>query len=214
MRGAAAPRRDRQPGLGGQPRGSRRPPPSSRGRPRPRACGPRPRTASSSTPVSTCGAPTMRRSLSSGVLTCTRRLPPALEALGEALLFDRVRAIGARPASPQDLRLGKTLPGLQRPVGLKASFSRCMNARSASEKINGMKSAFSSPMPCSPEIEPPTSAQTFMISRARRHHPRLLAGLARIVEDVRVQVAVAGVEDVADAQAVRGRRSRSRAAST
>src|SRR5262249_51304877 len=33
---------------------------------------------------------------------------------------------------------------------------------------------------------------------------RLLTGLAGIVEDVRVEVAVAGMEDVADAQAVRG----------
>ena len=39
-----------------------------------------------------------------------------------------------------------------------------MSARSAAEKMNGMKSAFSRPMPCSPEIEPPTSAHTFMIS--------------------------------------------------
>src|SRR5262249_39937088 len=68
------------------------------------------------------------------------------------------------PASPQDFLVGKTLPGLQSPVGLNAAFSRCMKARSASEKMNGMKSDFSSPMPCSPEIEPPTSAQTFMIS--------------------------------------------------
>ena len=36
------------------------------------------------------------------------------------------------------------------------------------------------------------------------HHTLLLARLARIVEDVRMQVAVAGVEHVADAQAVRG----------
>ena len=35
-------------------------------------------------------------------------------------------------------------------------------------------------------------------------HPRLLAGHARIVEDVRVEVAVARVEDVADAEAVLG----------
>src|SRR5213079_1628983 len=37
-----------------------------------------------------------------------------------------------------------------------------------------------------------------------RHHACLLARLARIVEDVRVEVAVAGVEDVPDAQAVSG----------
>jgi hypothetical protein len=37
-------------------------------------------------------------------------------------------------------------------------------ARSASEKIHGMKSRFSRPIPCSPEIEPPTSTQARMIS--------------------------------------------------
>ncbi len=40
---------------------------------------------------------------------------------------------------------------------------------------------------------------------ARRHHPRLRARLAGIVEEVRVQIAVAGMEDIADAEAM-GRR--------
>src|SRR5215472_12238259 len=40
---------------------------------------------------------------------------------------------------------------------------------------------------------------------ARLDHARFLAGDARIVEDVRVQVAVAGVEDVANAKAMRCR---------
>src|SRR5439155_19434889 len=38
----------------------------------------------------------------------------------------------------------------------------------------------------------------------RGHHARILARLARLIEDVRVEVAVAGVEDVPDAQAVSG----------
>ena len=63
-----------------------------------------------------------------------------------------------------------------------------------------MKSRFSRPMPCSPEIEPPTSAQDLHDLGAGRQHARLLARLARVVEDVRMEVAVARVEDVADAQ--------------
>src|SRR5438105_358851 len=68
------------------------------------------------------------------------------------------------PTSTHDFFVGKILPGLQSPPGLKASLRRRMNSRSAALKMKGMKSAFSSPIPCSPEIEPPTSAQTFMIS--------------------------------------------------
>ena len=85
-------------GLGGQP--------DDRGRPRrpmpgnTAASGVRPSThvrASSSTPVSTCAAPTMARSLSSSASGNAGVNRPRSEALGEALFFDRVRPVRDGP---------------------------------------------------------------------------------------------------------------------
>jgi hypothetical protein len=47
---------------------------------------------------------------------------------------------------------------------LNTALIAAIVARSASEKIHGMKSRFSSPMPCSPEIVPPASTHARMIS--------------------------------------------------
>src|SRR5437870_177567 len=62
------------------------------------------------------------------------------------------------PTSTHDFFVGKILPGLQSPRGLKASLRRRINSRSAALKMKGMTSAFSTPSPCSSSIEPTTSA--------------------------------------------------------
>ncbi len=98
--------------------------------------------------------------------------------------------------------MGKTLPGFASPAGSKRARSRCIAARSASPNISGIEHALSVPTPCSPVIEPPASTQASRISLASSLRPVGLALDALVVEDERVQVAVAGVEDVADAEAV------------
>ena len=64
------------------------------------------------------------------------------------------------------------------------------------------KSRFSRPTPCSPVIEPPSAMHSRRISAAQRLGAIVRAGVAAVEQDQRVQVAVAGVEDVGDADAV------------
>ena len=61
---------------------------------------------------------------------------------------------------------------------------------------------FSTPTPCSPVIEPPSAMHSRRISAAQRLGAIERARLAAVEQDQRVQVAVAGVEDVGDADAV------------
>src|SRR5262245_38537437 len=77
------------------------------------ASGVRPSTTygESSTPVRTFGAPTAARSLSSSA-SGNAASPPALEALGEALFFDRVRPVGDGPRLAAGLLGRKDLPGV------------------------------------------------------------------------------------------------------
>jgi hypothetical protein len=58
--------------------------------------------------------------------------------------------------------------------------------------------SFSTPTPCSPVTVPPTSTQSSRMSPAELLGALQLARDVGIVEDQRVQVAVAGVEDVGD----------------
>ena len=64
-----------------------------------------------------------------------------------------------------------------------------------------MRSRFSRPTPCSPVSTPPTSTHSFRISKPNASALVELAGHIRVVEDQRMQVAVAGVENIRDAQA-------------
>ena len=57
-------------------------------------------------------------------------------------------------------------------------------------------------MPCSPVMLPPSSTQARRISCPAGEDAPHLVGVALVVEQDRVDVAVAGVEDVGDAQAV------------
>src|ERR1700675_152312 len=66
---------------------------------------------------------------------------------------------GRTRISPQPLLKGKIFPGLREASGLKASWTRRMRSKSASEKRSGISSDFSMPTPCSPVSAPPTSTQ-------------------------------------------------------
>ena len=57
------------------------------------------------------------------------------------------------------------------------------------------------PTPCSPVIVPPTSMHSSRMLGAERLGLLQLAGLVGVEQDQRMQVAVAGVEDVRAAQA-------------
>ena len=115
----------------------------------------------------------------------------------------RADAGGTGPGtSPHSRGVGITLPGLASPAGSNAQRRRWNASRSASPNIFGMCFFLSTPTPCSPVIEPPASRQASRIrpdsSSARSASPSTRA----VVADERVQVAVAGVEDVGDDQPV------------
>ena len=68
--------------------------------------------------------------------------------------------------------------------------------------------ALSRPMPCSPVSEPPASRQAIRICDASSSARSASPSTCAVVEHQRMQVAVAGVEDVGDAQPVLARRAR------
>ena len=125
----------------------------------------------------------------------------------------RADARGTGPGtSPHSRGVGKTLPGLRARPDRSRVRTRCIASRSSSLNISGIAHALSVPTPCSPVIEPPASMQASRIGRASSSARSASPVDARVVEHERVQVAVAGVEDVADAQAVLARRARRSAA--
>ncbi len=100
---------------------------------------------------------------------------------------------------------GRTLWGLATPSGSNAARRRAWASRSSSPNCHGMKSRFSRPMPCSPDSTPPAASDARDDLVAGGVHPIEHAGLAGVEHEQRVQVAVAGVEDVHHEQVVRGR---------
>ena len=65
-----------------------------------------------------------------------------------------------------------------------------------------MRWIFSTPTPCSPVMVPPMSMQYFEHFLGGMQHVLHLRFVAIVVEEDRMDVAVAGVEDVVDIQAV------------
>ena len=102
--------------------------------------------------------------------------------------------------------VGSILRGLHRPSGLNAGRSRSIIARSSGENSFGMKSIFSTPMPCSPVTLPPHADALFQDLVAGRQHALHLVGVALVEQQDRMNVAVAGMEDVGDAQIDTSRR--------
>ena len=78
--------------------------------------------------------------------------------------------------------------------------------RSSGVNSCGMKSIFSTPMPCSPVTLPPSADALVQDLVAGRQHALHLIGVAFVEQQDRVNVAVAGMEDVADAHVVLLRR--------
>src|SRR6266850_2317631 len=153
----------------------------------------------SSTPASTWAGPTMARSLSS-----SGTMRPALEALRQALTLDGVGAVRHGPRLDARLAGGEHLAGIAEATGiergLEALHQREVGRREDERHEVGLL-----------EADAVLARDRAADLRAHLHDlgaggddTRLLTGLARVVEDVRVQVAVARVEHVADAQAVRG----------
>ena len=190
---------------------------AARRAPRPRgpaaaaAAAPRPRRSSDGAATSRAGTPPTTSSSVAGpdqvVERRAIRRPPRARPPGP----------GARPCAGRAPRrtaagVGKILPGLASPAGSNAHRTSCMVSRSSSVNIRGMYFALSMPTPCSPVIEPPYSTHRSRIapdtSSARSASPS-----TRVVEQhQRVQVAVAGVEDVRHPDAVARRRARAIAA--
>ena len=96
----------------------------------------------------------------------------------------------------------RACPGFMMPSGSKQRRSRAMKLRSASRVLQRHARALSRPTPCSPVTLPPMAQarlQQLLVDLLRPLH---LAGHPVVVEDHRVQVAVAGVEDVGDPEPV------------
>ena len=179
---------------------------------------PRPgrRPSASSTSVDHLAAGRRRRSLARRVGTGTRRsrgrASPGIRTPPRA----RPPAAGARPrcrpgTSPHSRGVGKTLPGLASPAGSNAHRSSCMVSRSSAVNMRGMCLALSDAHPVlAGDRAAVRDAQVedragHLLGRARPR-PR-----HRVVEEhQRVQVAVAGVEDVGHPDAGVGRQRRDR----
>ena len=114
----------------------------------------------------------------------------------------------AARAAPAGRRAGKTLAGLSSQAGSKTLFTRICWSRSAAVNWSGIRSRFSMPTPCSPVRQPPTSTQSFEDVGAGLLGLRELVGIVGVEEDQRMEVAVAGVEDVGDARGRSRRRCR------
>ncbi len=114
-------------------------------------------------------------------------------------------AVGAGDLAAQPRRREAPCRGSTSPFGSNARRSGCIVSRSSSPNISGIEHALSVPTPCSPVSEPPASMHASRISLGELLGPLRLALDRAVVEDERVEVAVAGVEDVADPEAVLGR---------
>ena len=103
--------------------------------------------------------------------------------------------LAAAAAQRQDLG------GVHPPLRVERLAGAAWASRSTWLNVRGMKSRFSSPMPCSPESTPPTATHASMIPcRPRGRAPP--ARVAAVERDQRVQVAVARVEHVHDHEVV------------
>ena len=88
------------------------------------------------------------------------------------------------------------LVGIAEPVGSNARRTRSITTRSSSENMSGIRHALSTPTPCSPVIEPPSSMQHVDDLLGELLRRLLGAVVGRVEQHERVKVAVAGVEDV------------------
>ncbi len=74
--------------------------------------------------------------------------------------------------------------------------------RSSGPNITSIRSRFSTPTPCSPVSTPPTSTHSRRMSEPNASAWSSSPGHVGVVENERMQIAVAGMEDIGDLQAV------------
>ena len=106
------------------------------------------------------------------------------------------------PGSTQRPGAGITLPGLLSPRGSNTCAQPPHPLQVGLAVQRPMYASFSRPMPCSPDSAPPIPITSRKMSSPGRAHPLDHPGLALVVQHHRVQVAVAGMEHVADGQLV------------
>ena len=164
------------------------------------------RAKSASVPMSGASSE-LRRSASkpaqsgAGSMTDSRLIPhPPRGVQGRRAYIAACRR-GARTSTccPAD---GKILWGLQRSSGSNTERTSSMALKSSAVKINGISATFSTPMPCSPVRLPPSFDAFPEDLSPGRHHPFGLVVIAFVIEKDGMDIAVAGVEDVADAEVV------------
>ena len=120
--------------------------------------------------------------------SASRPLPPGAAGTGPAP--HRRDAVSEAPCRDCRGRAGRTPPRTSR-----------MTSRSVGAEHLRHRVALVAPTPCSPVIDPPASTQYQRISPADVSGAIGLAGHAPVVADERMEIAVAGMEHVADAQA-------------
>ena len=98
--------------------------------------------------------------------------------------------------------------GLSSQSGSKADLIRRCWSSSTSVNCTRMRSRFSTPTPCSPVRQPPTSTQSCRMSAPNCLGAREAVRVVGVEHDERMQVAVAGMEDVGDLEPVAARSSR------
>ena len=107
-----------------------------------------------------------------------------------------------RPSSAQRRSCGNTFPGLSRWLGSKAHLTRICWSRSACvEHFRHQVALFHADAMLAGEHTADLDAEAQDVG-AETFRPVEFARLVGVVEDQRVQIAVAGMEDIGDAQAV------------
>ena len=110
----------------------------------------------------------------------------------------RACGIAARPARAAETPCS----GSAASPGSKADLMRRCWSSSCAVNCTGIRSRFSTPTPCSPVRQPPTSTHSFRMSAPNCSGLVEALRVVGVEHDQRMQVAVAGVEDVGDLQAV------------
>ena len=92
------------------------------------------------------------------------------------------------------------LPGFSRPLGSNTPLTASCSSSARDDHCRASCPRFTQPMPCSPEIDPPTSPRTRKVPRRQCAPAR--PRRRRADQEGRVQVAVAGVTPAAGRQTV------------
>ena len=101
------------------------------------------------------------------------------------------------------VQLRKHLAGIEQALRVERAFHPLLRVQDRFPRTSaGIRSRFSTPTPCSPVSTPPTSTHSFRISAPNASGAFQFARLVGVVENQRMQIAVAGVKHVGDAQAV------------